>query len=492
MSDHQDLNILLRGHAPIIAIETHEEPRAIASIEKTASVYDTAVFSWSVTEGMSRRDKSLGTQRHLSQPIDILKHIKATDFPGYYILLDFHHYLADPVNQRYIREISNQFESNGSKLIFISPTLSLPLELQKQAVQHQLKLPDQDLLEELIRDEAIKWYENNNQPVKTSKRSLRRLAQNLKGLTLKDAKRMIRTAIIDDNAITEDDIPTLLNTKYKFLNQDEILAYEFDTSSFSDIGGMKKLKDWLKVRKKIFTDDQNIPYGLDKPKGMLLLGVQGGGKSLAAKAVAGVWGVPLLRLDFGRLYNKYIGETEKNIREALKTAEIMSPCVLWIDEIEKGVSTGNDEDGTSQRILATLLTWMAENKKSVFIVATANSINNLPPELIRKGRLDEIFFIDLPSDSARKNIFEIHLKKRDFSPSEFDLDSLASAAEGFSGAEIEQAIVASIYSAYHEGEKLDTAEILESIKLTRPLSVVMAEEIGFLRNWAKDRTVPAD
>ena len=255
---------------------------------------------------------------------------------------------------------------------------------------------------------------------------------------------------------------------------------------------MSRLKKWLAQRQKVFHGGQTLPKGLDKPKGILLLGVQGGGKSLAAKAVAGIWNVPLLRLDFGMMYNKYIGETEKNIRQALKTAEAMAPCVLWIDEIEKGISTGSDDEGTSKRILGTMLTWMAENTHAVFIVATANAIDDLPPELIRKGRLDEIFFVDLPSEEVRKIIFQIHLDKRDVPTADLDLEQLAKLSEGFSGSEIEQAIVSVLYSSLAMDKAVETEDLVREIENTRPLSVVMAEKIAYLRHWASARTVPAD
>jgi SpoVK/Ycf46/Vps4 family AAA+-type ATPase len=231
--------------------------------------------------------------------------------------------------------------------------------------------------------------------------------------------------------------------------------------------------------------------GIDTPKGVLLLGVQGCGKSLAAKAIAGIWKVPLLRFDFGALYNKYIGESEKNLRESLKTAEVMAPCVMWIDEIEKGISGGND-DGTSKRVLGSLLTWLAENRSNVFIVATANNIDDLPPELIRKGRLDEIFFVDLPAQEVRKQIFSIHLDKRKVNLATVDLDRLAADSEGFSGAEIEQAVVSAIYSSYGDDQPLTTDTLLAEISTTRPLSVVMDGQIQQLRQWAESRTVPVD
>ncbi|MDF1529318.1 MAG: AAA family ATPase, partial [Sedimenticola sp.] len=312
---------------------------------------------------------------------------------------------------------------------------------------------------------------------------------NLAGVTATDARRLIRSAIENDGAISQDDLPGLMKTKYELINQDGVIAFEYDTASFAEVAGLTRLKEWLSHRHNSFVN----PNGkVDRPKGIMLLGVQGAGKSLAAKAVAGTFNAPLLRIDFGALYNKYIGETEKNLRGALEIAESMAPCVLWMDEIEKGVSPGHSDEGVSQRILGTLLTWMAENKSQVFIVATANDIERLPPELIRKGRLDEIFFVDLPRVEVRREIFDIHLRRRNQAPSGFDLDLLAEASAGFTGAEIEQAIVSALYAAQAQEKKLHTEHLLEEIERTSPLSVVMAEKMERLRDWATGRTVTAD
>jgi len=267
-----------------------------------------------------------------------------------------------------------------------------------------------------------------------------------------------------------------------------VISFEPQSKNFSQVGGLNNLKRWLMARREAFHGDNSK---LDRPKGILLLGVQGGGKSLAAKAVAGLWGIALLRLDIGALYNKYHGETERNLREALKLADAMSPCVLWLDEIEKGMSQGSHDNGTSQRLLGTLLTWMAERRTRVFIVTTSNDISQLPPELIRKGRLDEIFFVDLPDAAVREEIFAIHLNKRNCLAEQFDLQQLSVASEGFSGSEIEQAIVAALYNAAAQARTLDTQLLLQEIASTSPLSVVMAEQINQLRLWAADRTIPA-
>lgn len=310
-------------------------------------------------------------------------------------------------------------------------------------------------------------------------------------MSKEDARRLIRHAIYNDGAITKDDVWRVLRQKHEALGADSVLSLEINETSFSEVAGQSRLKAWLKQRRPAFVGEIE---GLEPPRGIMLLGVQGAGKSLAAKAVAGSWGVPLMRLDCATLYNKWIGETERNLRDALKAAESMAPCVLWMDEIEKGLSAdeGGDAGGTSRRILGTLLTWMTERKSRVFLVATANDIAQLPPELIRKGRMDEIFFVDLPHEATREAVLQIHLKKRNLDPGSFDLKKLAIACDGFSGAEIEQAIVAALYEAHARNSSLTTELVEEEILRTRPLSVVASERIAALREWARDRAVPSN
>ena len=343
----------------------------------------------------------------------------------------------------------------------------------------------------IVLDVAGEWgAEHGRRDVQTTNKALEMLVRNLGGLTVTDARRLAAKAINDDGVIAESDIPRVMQAKYELLGRDSPLSFEYETAKFSEIGGMQRLRKWLEMRKSFFVEGGEAH--LDPPKGVLLLGVQGCGKSLAAKAAAGILGVPLLRLDFGVLYNKYYGETERNLRKALETAEVMSPCVLWMDEIEKGLAVGDDDDGLARRILGTLLTWMSERHQPVFVVATANDITRLPPEMVRKGRFDEIFFVDLPSPANRREILEIHLRKRCLEPSAFDLDALANVTDGFSGSEIEQAIVSAMYTAHAQGRRVSQNDLLEEIRQTRPLSVVMAERVGEIRDWASGRTVPCD
>lgn len=492
MTMHHDLELLLTSHIPITVVETHEEQRVMQMLNQLAIKIARPLFQWTVTEGLARVDIQLEPQRHNSQPAEVLRHIKAAEKDAIYVLADFHPYLDDPVHVRLLKDVALDYPRTGSHVVLMSHCLSLPDELSRFSANFQLAMPDKDELDKLVRDTADEWTQRNpGGKVHTDRKTLDALLNNLSGLSLRDARRLIRNAIFDDGAITQSDLPGVMKAKYELLNSDGILAFEYETASFAEVGGMSRLKTWLEQRRAVF-HGETTNKAMDTPRGTLLLGVQGCGKSLAAKAVAGIWNVPLLRLDFGALYNKYHGESERNLREALKTAEVMAPCVLWMDEIEKGIAVGDNDGGTSRRMLGTLLTWMAEKKSPVFVVATANDIERLPPELVRKGRFDEIFFVDLPKPDARKIIFEVHLAKRGIDSVQFDLDLLVTASTGFSGAEIEQSIVSALYSSHAQGQVLNNQHLLDEIKQTRPLSVVMAEKIEGLRAWAGDRTVASD
>ncbi len=489
-NDGHDLELLLRSNIPLIAVETQEEQRVREMLLRMMPRLRQTLFQWTVTDGLRRLDLESPAQQGSEDPTDFLRHVRDDGKPGIYLLADFHPYLEHPMVVRLIKEIAQSHRDNPRTLAFVSHRFTHPPELRKFFARYEPALPSAEDLYRMVNEEAVEWArQNDGQRVRTDRQTLDRLVQNLTGLTAWDARRLARSAIQRDGAITESDLPEVMAAKHQLLDRDGALSFTQDTARFSDVGGLSRLKRWLERRRRAFLEPD--PQ-LDPPKGMLLVGVQGGGKSLAAKAVAGLWGVPLLGLDMGTLYNKYYGESERNLREALRSAEVMAPCVLWIDEIEKAVSQSDNDGGVSQRMLGTVLTWMAENQKRVFIVATANAIERLPPELIRKGRLDEIFFVDLPSDPVRQEIFAIHLRKRELDPDQFDLPALAAASEGFSGAEIEQAVVAALYLAREHDEPVKTDHVLTEISETRPLSMVMREQLDRLRSWAQDRTVPAD
>ncbi len=490
MKDLNELELLLKSKTPLIVVETHEERRVLILLIQIALKLMHPLFRWTATDGLQRADLEMEAQRMNSRPEDVLGHIKATTFDGIYVLMDFHPYLDEPLNVRQLKDIALRRDVTQT-IVLVSHELKIPPEMQPFCARFELSVPDAETLERIVREEARDWAQaNTSRRISTDRATLDRVVQNLQGLSLEDAHRVARAAISNDGTLSESDLDDIQRAKFELLSQEGVLDFEPDTAAFSNIGGLDSLKQWLDIRSSVFTGKVSVP-GLDRPKGIVLLGVQGCGKSLAAKAVAGVWGVPLLRLDFGSLFNKFYGETERNLRESLKTAEAMSPCVLWIDEIEKGISTDDTDGGTSRRVLGTFLTWMAEHQGNVFIVATANEIEALPPELVRKGRFDEIFFVDLPDPETREEILSIHLQQRQLDADTFAIDSLVQQCDGFSGAEIEQAVVSAMYTAHAQNCQLGSAHLMEEMARTQPLSVVMAERIERLRDWASGRTVPA-
>jgi SpoVK/Ycf46/Vps4 family AAA+-type ATPase len=496
MDQRHDLELILRSRTPIVVIESQDEARMLELLQSIAvnrAGDDYApLFRWTITDGLQRIDISLEPQSLNSQPTDVLKHIRAVSKPGIYVLLDFHPFLEDPVHVRLIKDICIEYRSVPRQLILMSHKISMPRELETFSARFDMNLPSEEERARIVK-RAVNDYgtDHPGSRVQVDRKAHSLLVQNLAGLTYSDTERLARNAIYVDGAITKSDLPGVMQAKYELLNRGGALQFEYDTARFSDVGGLTRLKKWLTQRRPAFDRDITASH-LDAPKGILLLGIQGCGKSLSAKATAGIFGVPLLRLDFGAIYDKYHGETERKLRESLKTADVMSPCVLWIDEIEKGIAGRGGETGTSQRVLGTFLTWMAERKSQVFIVATANDISTLPPEMVRKGRFDEIFFVDLPGPETRAAILAIHLTNRKQVLGNFDIDGLAKAMDGFSGAEVEQAVVSALYAAHAKNQPLATDHILEEIGQTRPLSIVMHEKIATMRDWAAGRTVPCD
>ncbi len=493
--NNNDLRLILNAKVSLVVIETYDEPRALNLLESLFKYESLPAWQWTITEGLSNLGYGMNlkpTETH-SDPDAVLRHIKGCKEKSAFVLCDMHPYIEDAKNIRFLKDIV--FSKVGHKVILISHQLSLPSELSRYAASVSLSMPSEDEILAIVREEARVWAAHNNKSrIKTDSDTLQKLVGNLQGLPHQDVRRLAHGAIADDGAITEADLPELTRRKFELMNMDGVLHFEFSTAHLRDVGGLVTLKRWLEDRRHLMTQDKQSESDrhVDAPKGVLLFGVQGGGKSLAAKSIAGVWGLPLLRLDMAALFNKYVGETEKNLREALKLADLMSPCVLWLDEIEKGLAQGDSDNATGKRLLGTLLTWMSERKSKVFLVATSNDISVLPPELMRKGRFDEIFFVDLPDQSTRAVIFSIHIKKRGLALDTFDLGALAEMTEGFTGAEIEQAVVSATYSASAREESAKQKHVVDAIQLTQPLSVVMAERIQELQTWAKERAVFAN
>jgi hypothetical protein len=490
----RELEMLLASHFALIVIESREEGRVLQMLTeagiKAVRGRNWAIFQWTVTEGLRRADIEMGgAQRTVSEPAQLLRHLKATPAAGIYVLLDFHPYLQDPTNVRMIKDIAQDYARVPRTIVLLSHEVTVPQELEHLTARLKLGMPTRNERAMVINRVAESWRQTNGRAVKIDPAALERLIDNLAGLESPDTERLARQAIYNDGALTMADIPGVLAAKYQLLNRGGTLSYEPDTAKFADIGGLARLRQWLISRKPAF--DGSAP-GLDSPKGAMLLGVQGCGKSLAARAAAGVFNVPLLRLDFGSLYSKWHGESEKNLRESLRAAEGLAPCVLWIDEMEKALASGDGDGGVSKRVLGTFLTWLAEQRARIFVVATCNDITSLPPELVRKGRFDEIFFVDLPNTRARADILGIHARKRNVTLSAAEAAALAERSDGFSGAELEQAVVAALYTAHSSKQPMSAALIGHELAATQPLSVVMGEQVASLREWARDRTVPAD
>jgi len=493
MKEIEELERLLAAEMPIVAVESYEESKVLNMMERFSILKERSVWRWSVTDGL-RNINGKESAFNTTKIEDALRHIEKSPANAIYLFLDAHKFIDDPVVLRQIKDIAADMERTPRMLVFLSPRLEVPEEIGRLTARFQLALPDAKRIGEILNEEARRYRESTGEQVRANREALGILVQHLGGLTEEDVRRLARMVIRDDGAVSMDDVPKVLKAKHELLCHGAALELEATIPDVEQLGGLGNLKRWLKVRREAFMspmDDSPLP----PPKGMLLLGVQGAGKSLAAKCVAGAWQLPLFRLDFGALYNKYHGETERNLRDALAAANAMAPCVLWMDEIEKGVAAdagGDSDGGVSRRVLGTLLTWMNDRSARVFLVATANDISHLPPELLRKGRFDEIFFVDLPAPPAREDILRIHLKRNKQDPAAFDIPRLAAASDGFSGAEIEQAIVAALYEAHAARKALDSSAIEAEMKRTRPLSVVMAEKVAELRNWARSRTVPAD
>jgi len=489
MEELHDISLMIKKGIPLIVIESFEEPRVLELCTRLAMKTYQTLYRWSCTDGLvNNASTHMVAAPQFSEPTEILSAIRQRAETGIYVLCDFHAYLDDPKVIRQLKDIS-LYANKGNTLILVSHALQLPPEVHRQSMRFTLNFPSEERINQLILEEAREWQQHNQgTKVKTDEKTLKQLVSNLRGLTESDVKHLVRGAIVADGAISLSDVSAVNQAKFELMNMNNILSFEYDTAHFGDIGGLKTLRNWLAQRKDAFIEDSDA---IDTPKGIMLLGVQGGGKSLAAKAIAGLWNVPLLRLDMAALYNKFHGETERNLRETLQLADNVSPCVLWMDEIEKSLGQ-SDNEGVSKRVLGTLLTWMAERTSRVFIVATSNDVSQLPPELIRKGRMDELFFVDLPDIHDRRTIVSIHLQKRDITLDKNDITHIADITDGFTGAEIEQAIVSAIYAAKAKDQVVCLDFIQTAISSTVPISITHQESIAALRYWAQSRAVIAN
>jgi hypothetical protein len=489
-----DLELLISSRYPFIAVTTEEEDRLQDMLRRLAVRLEIPFYVWTSVEGLSRPPlKGLASQPD-RQPLQALAQVAAGREDGIYLFKDLHKFLGDPAVVRRLHDLAPVLSRGRRALVLTASDLELPPEIRSLSAMFKLELPSLEELKALVQDKAREFATRGTFRIAVRPADLDRLARSLLGLTLFEAERAITRVVVEDMALTPSDCDRIIELKKQVIERDGYLEFWPRTEGFAGVGGLQGLKTWLELRRRAFTD-QAREFGLDPPKGLLLLGVQGCGKSLCAKAIAKEWDLPLIKLEPGRLYEKYIGESEKRLERALDLAAQIAPVVLWIDEFEKGfaaVSQSESDAGLSKRIFGRLLAWLQDRPAPVFVVGTCNDILSLPPELMRKGRFDEIFFVDLPGLDERSSIFAIHLRKRRRDPAVFDLRRLATAAQGFSGAEIEQAIVSALYAAFASGVDLTTDHIVRELECTRPLSVVRAEEVASLRSWASTRTVLAN
>ena len=501
---------LLRARFPYIHITTYEETRLIKELTRIVSTPDLInsvrkVYVWKSSEGF--KDSNGMIQEDTYEKIQALNFVRKCEEDALFIFLDFHVFCKntsgnfDDTVVRFLKDLIPNLKQarNFRNVIFVSPTFTLPDDLKKDITVLDFDLPTSDEIASVL-DGIIRDNSGGNLKVNLNPKEKEELVKAAVGLTLQEAENAFARAMVNDGCLNSEDVDIVLKEKSQVIKKSDILEYIDSKVKIEDVGGLENLKKWLSKRDKSWLDSAK-KYGLPSPKGVLLTGVPGCGKSLIAKSISSMWHLPLLRFDVSKVFNMYVGNSESNMREAIKMAEAISPCVLWIDEIEKGFSGlgGSGDSGTTSRIFGTFLSWMQEKTKPVFVVATANNIDSLPSEMMRKGRFDEIFFIDLPTFNERKQIFKVHLESRltypevrgDFEINDQTLKHLSNITEGFGGSELEQIVVMGLYDAFSEDRSITLNDFENAVKNTVPLSVTQAEQIISIRNWANVRAVAA-
>lgn len=488
--DHE-LDVLIRARYPLIYIVSWEERRVEEALQKITAQRSKRFYTWTLTQGLTAVSGTRDAQTR--QPLAALDAVEAGREPAVYLLKDFHAFLGerDVDITRRIRDLTFSLKTSYKTLIVLAPVLRLPVELEKEITVVDYTLPSLEELDALLDNIITSVQRRPGIDVEIDENEREHLLEAALGLTATEAENAFARSLVEKKCL---DVEVVLAEKEQIIRKSGMLEYYPAAETMKDVGGLDYLKDWMRKRTDAF-GQRARDFGLPAPRGLLLLGVQGCGKSLSAKAVASQWRLPLLRLDVGRIFGGIVGQSEENMRRAIRMAESIAPTILWLDELEKGFSgtrsSGVSDGGTTARVFASFITWLQEKTAPVFVVATANRIEELPPELMRKGRFDEIFFIDLPTTSEREDIFAIHLRKRKRDPDKFDLHQLAAASLGFSGAEIEQVIVSALYDAFDEGRDIATADILNNVRSSVPLSRTMREQIDELRQWAETRARPA-
>jgi ATP-dependent 26S proteasome regulatory subunit len=517
------LKILIDSSTPIVVVETVEEVHAVRLVRAACASLNLAVFEWSIASGLARcgndggnalltdggahgnadhaatgydsTDISAKAIYNSREPVQVLGNLEGISIDAAFILKDFHRHMDDPVVVRRLRDVGQKFSQNRRTVVITAPSIVIPAELASLVEFLELPLPDKQRLRQIVDEMIVRVGKTRTLRRNLDSAGLDAMANNLRGLSEEGAERAVSQALVARYGLTPEIVTDVLQAKKELLRRSEMLEFVEVSDTLSSVGGLENLKSWLAQRQGTW-DEAAREFGLEPPRGVIILGVQGCGKSMCARAIAGEWKIPLVKFDTAAIFDKYIGETEKRIQKVFQVAEGLAPCVLWIDELEKvfagsGPDSASADAGVSSRLLASFLSWMQDRKAPVFVAATCNNVSALPPELIRKGRFDELFFVDLPNQAERAQIFSIQLKKRKRNPAEFDLDQVASTARGYSGAEIEAAVQAALYAAFSHKQLLTTQTLVQALKATVPLSTTRAEEIAALRGWAGKRAVSA-
>jgi SpoVK/Ycf46/Vps4 family AAA+-type ATPase len=476
-----EIEILIRSKYPIQYIVSWEERRVVEVLQRIAIDLKRTLYTWSLTQGLKPTLASTG-KATLPAELEVLAQIYEGAEGTIFLLKDFHPYMKDPRTTRLLRDLAVKLRSRSQTLIILAPILVLPTELEKDITVIDFPLPDYAEIDEVLGKAIDAMKGNPSVNVEISPEDREVLIKSAQGLTLDEVESVLARSLVESKCFSQ---AVVVEEKQQIIRKSGLLEFYPPKDSLADVGGMDSLKEWLDQRSTSFSDKAR-EFGIPAPKGILLLGVQGCGKSLVAKAIASTWRLPMLKLDVGRIFGSLVGQSEENIRKAISTAESVAPCVLWADELEKGfagVGSAGDS-GTTSRVFATFLTWMQEKTAPVFLIATANDVSQLPPEMLRKGRFDEIFFVDLPESKQREEIFAIHLKKRKRDPKNYKLKVLAEKSEGFNGAEIETCVTAALQRAFANDRELSQADLVAEVAACVPLSVMMAEDINALREWA--------
>jgi len=498
LGHYTEIETLIRARYPLIYAVSWEESRVLREIGDIGQRLGKAVYCWTVNDGIVtyssgldvRQEGKKGTKDPLMAVRDVLQQTE----PAIYVLKDFHRYIKEAAVTRGLRDLAEQLRSTYVSVVLLSAVVEIPPELEKDITIVDYPLPSREDIRHLLQSIAADVKSNPNLTMDLSNGAEEAILNGAVGLTLTEAENVFAKTLVTTGRLTAAEVPLIFSEKKQIIRKTGLLEYIQVQEDFREVGGLDRLKKWVVQRKMAFGQAAR-QFGLPTPKGLLILGVQGCGKSLCAKAVPRLWQVPLLRLDMGQLFGSLVGSSEQNVRRAIQLAESVQPVVLWIDEIDKGFSgldsSSFSDAGTTSRVFGTIITWLQEKTSSVFVIATANNVEVLPPELLRKGRFDEIFFVDLPNPAERESIFRIHLAKRRRNPDHFDIKALTQASEGFSGAEIEQAVIAALFDAFTERTDITTEHVLHAIRETVPLSRLMDQEIRRRREWSKGRTRPA-